>query len=57
LSLALVEAGNDVEARAACERALKIIETLDAQLDDEEMKTSFRSSALVRAIENRRDSL
>jgi tetratricopeptide (TPR) repeat protein len=57
LSLALVEAGNNVEARSACERALKIIETLDAQLDAEELKTSFLNSALVLEIRERRKSL
>ncbi len=57
LSLAWVEAGNDVEARTACEQALSIIETLDAQLDVAEMKTAFLNSSLVREIQKRHDTL
>lgn len=56
LSRALIESRNDTGARAACNQALKIVETLAAQLNDEELKTSFCNSALVREIENRRDS-
>jgi tetratricopeptide (TPR) repeat protein len=55
LSRALLELGNDAAAREACERALSIVETLNAQLDVEEMKISFLNSALVREIKNRRD--
>ena len=43
--------------RAACDRALTIIETLDRQLAAEEMQATFLNSALVREIKPRRDSL
>ena len=57
LSLALLEAGQYTEARATCEQGLQIAETLAAQLEAGDMKTSFLNSALVAGIKDRRDSL
>ena len=57
LSRALLMSEDKAGVREACTQALKIVATLAAHLNDEEMKTSFCNSALVREIENRRDSL
>ena len=48
LGRAMIESGDDAGARTTCSQALEIIETLAAQLDDEEMKMSFLNSSLVR---------
>lgn len=57
LSRALLESGNDAAAHDACDHAISIVDALAAQLDDEEMKTSFLHSSLVREIWERRTAL
>ena len=57
LSRALLISEDKAGVREACTQALKIVATLAAQLNDEEMKTSFLKSALVREIEERRRSV
>ena len=57
LSSALLESGDAASARENCIQALKIVEALVDQLDNDEMKTSFLNSALVRELQKRRKSL
>ena len=50
LGQALAQAGEMTEAKPAFDRAMGLIDSLAAQLDDPELKASFLNSTLVRAI-------